>query len=226
MSSRFSVVCFDQRGAGHSTPIRGPFRLEQWVDDLGALIDALSLDGPVHLAGVALGSAIAVRFTALRPERVASLVLCCPALNVSHERKAYLTRRAALVETEGMSAIVDDTLAKSFPPVLNFDRARFEAYRARYLETDPASYAAINRAFVTFDVRPDLKSVRCPALVLGGIHDLLRPPAEVSDAAAGIRGAKCTFLPSGHIMPYQTPDALAREMNAFYDEVLIPRAAE
>jgi 3-oxoadipate enol-lactonase len=216
LAQSFTVVRYDQRGAGKSDRIRGPFSIETQVDDLGALIDALGAPAQVHLGAVAIGAAIAARFAATHAHRVASLVLACPAPGVDAARIAYLDTRAAKVEREGMTATVDDTLANSYPEAMRRDPATFAAYRERFLANDPASYAAINRAFARFDAMPDLTTIRCPTLVLAGRHDRLRPPDFVRNVASRIPGASCVEVDSGHVMPMQAPDAMIGEMRRFY----------
>jgi NAD(P)-dependent dehydrogenase (short-subunit alcohol dehydrogenase family)/pimeloyl-ACP methyl ester carboxylesterase len=58
LSSRFHVVAYDVRGAGHSSvPKRiADYSLDRLVDDLGAVLDAVSPTRPVHLVGHDWGS--------------------------------------------------------------------------------------------------------------------------------------------------------------------------
>ena len=221
LSKRFHVLRYDQRGAGHSDRIKGEFSIETQIDDLRALLDALSVRGPCHLAGGAIGSALAVRFNARFPKAVRTLVLACPAMNVSADRIEYLNARAAKVESEGMGAVVESSLANSYPPNVIRDEKAYAAYRARFLANDPASYAAINRAFSKFDAMPDLAAIKCPTLVLAGAHDKLRPPDAVREVVERIPGARHAVIDSGHIMPVQAPQAMIAAMNAFYDEVAL-----
>ncbi|MHA6780349.1 SDR family oxidoreductase [Pseudonocardia saturnea] len=58
---RFHVVVFDNRGAGASDCPTGidPYRIENLADDLRAVIDAVSPDDPVHVAGHDWGAILA-----------------------------------------------------------------------------------------------------------------------------------------------------------------------
>ncbi len=215
LARSFTVLRHDQCGAGKSGKIAGDFSIEMQVDDLATLLDLLDAPQRCHIAGVAIGAALAVRF----PQRVASLVLACPAPGVGAARAQYVAERAALVERDGMAATVDDSLANSYPPAVRRDAAAFEAYRMRFLANDPASYAAINRAFIDFDVTPELRNVACPTLVLAGTHDWLRPPKFVRRVAAAIPGADYREIDSGHVMPAQAPAAMVEAMQAFYARI-------
>lgn len=219
LAKQFRVLAYDQRGTGQSGTIRGDFSLDMLIDDLRALLAALDLRPPLHLVGGAIGTALAVRYAKTYPQDVKSLVLACPALSVSEDRKDYLARRAAVVATEGMGATVDNTLGNSYPPEVMRDRAAYDAYRARFLANDPQSYAAINLAFARFDATPDLAALRCPVLVLAGVHDWLRPPAHARAIADQIEGVDYREIDSGHIMPVQAPVAMVAALNDYYEVV-------
>jgi 3-oxoadipate enol-lactonase len=224
LAKRFQVLAYDQRGCGGSDRIVGDFSLDTHIADLRTLVAALGLRGRLHLAGVAIGAALAVRYVASFPRDIGSLVLACPALNVSEERKIYLAERAALVAGEGMAATVEQTLGLSYPPEAMRDPAVYGAYRDRFLANDPKSYAAINTAFTRFDVMPDLAAIRVPTLVLAGTHDRLRPPAQVRQVAERIAGARYSEIDAGHLMPVQAPEAMAAAMLAFYNPIVPPRS--
>jgi 3-oxoadipate enol-lactonase len=65
-------------------------------------------------------------------------------------------------------------------------------------------------------VTTDLPNIKCPALVLAGMHDRLRPPAFVRGIAGKIPNARYVEVDSGHIMPVQAPRELTAAMIEFY----------
>ena len=69
-----TYVRYDQRGCGLSDRDVADVSLDRMVDDLAAVIDGLELERPV-LLGMSQGGAIAVRYAARHPDRVAGLVL-------------------------------------------------------------------------------------------------------------------------------------------------------
>jgi 3-oxoadipate enol-lactonase len=221
LAKHFRVLRHDMRGSGQSEKLRGDFRIDTLVSDVRAMLDHFGI-ASCHLAGTAIGSGIGIRFAAANPQRVKSLVLAAPVMGVVPERKVYLRDRAALVAKEGMQAVADDTLSRSYPPVVIRDKAAYDAYRARFLANDPESYAALNRAFIDFDAVPDLSKLQCPVLVIAGQHDGLRTPEEGARVAAQIKDARLVVIDAAHIAPTQAPGELAREMVEFYGS--LPRA--
>jgi pimeloyl-ACP methyl ester carboxylesterase len=69
------VILYDLRGHGLSERPRTGYRISDSVADLVAILDALGLDGPVHLVGNSYGGTIALDFAVRYPERVVSMVL-------------------------------------------------------------------------------------------------------------------------------------------------------
>ena len=212
----FTVLRYDQRGAGLSEKPRAPFRLDDHVGDLERVIAAAGLAPPYGLAGVAAGAAIAVGFARRHVRDVAALALCAPALSVDADRRRYLADRSAAAERAGMRGVADAALARSYPDELRADRTRFEAYRGRFLANDPVAYAHANRALAAAEPARDLPAIDLPCLVLAGAYDPLRPEAELRDLAARLPRAAFARVASGHLMSVQAPEDLAVHLRAFF----------
>jgi 3-oxoadipate enol-lactonase len=208
LAARFRVFRYDQRGFGRSEKVRRPYALDDLVDDLEALVRALALPGPFHLVAVAAASAQALLFMERDPKAVASLVFCNPAPGVDASRAGALEEIAAQAERDGIRAVLPAMLDKSYPPELS-DRATYEAYRGRYIANDPVGFALAFRVLARTDKRPMLGEVRCPALVVAGRQDVVRPVAVTEGIAGQIPGARFETIDAGHFMPVTSPAALA-----------------
>ncbi|HXT43333.1 MAG TPA: alpha/beta hydrolase [Pseudonocardiaceae bacterium] len=69
------VIMYDLRGHGLSERPQAGYGVADSVADLAALLDALEVDGPVHLVGNSYGGTVALGFAVTYPHRVASMVL-------------------------------------------------------------------------------------------------------------------------------------------------------
>ena len=74
-ASGLDVVMYDLRGHGRSGRPQAGYTLDDSVDDLEALLDRLSVTGPVHLVGNSYGGTVAFGYAARHPERAASVSL-------------------------------------------------------------------------------------------------------------------------------------------------------
>ena len=94
------VVAYDRRGFGDVAPAGGPFR---HVDDLLAVLDAVSPDAPAWLVGSSMGGAVALDAALEAPERIAGLVLLAPAISGDPQPDEEAFNAA----TDGLAGAID-----------------------------------------------------------------------------------------------------------------------
>jgi pimeloyl-ACP methyl ester carboxylesterase len=78
-SGRFRPLAVDLRGYGGTDPLPIDARrgVQDWADDVAALVEALGLDR-VHLVAWSMGAGVALRYLLDAPARVASVALVAP----------------------------------------------------------------------------------------------------------------------------------------------------
>ena len=211
LQREFRTLCYDQRGFGLSEKVAGPaMALDDLVGDVVALLDALAIHKPVHVAGSALGSGIAAAFAARHPARVERLVLQSLVTGANPATRDHMLARAGDVERSGMRAQAKASLDRSYPLHLrsgsNREAARFERYRARWIGNDPQGFAAINRMLLDMNIEGELANIKAPTLLIGCKHDVLRAPTLVRTYADKIPDVRYVEADSGHFMHAQTPD--------------------
>jgi pimeloyl-ACP methyl ester carboxylesterase/DNA-binding CsgD family transcriptional regulator len=74
LSSFSRLIVFDKRGTGLSDPMKRPPTLEERMDDIRAVMDAVGIER-APLFGVSEGGAMSIAQAAQYPERVSSLIL-------------------------------------------------------------------------------------------------------------------------------------------------------
>ena len=213
------VLRYDTRGAGMSQKVRGELSFATMAADIAALLDALGIAGKVALAGVAVGGAIALQFAAQYPDHASAVIVGSPATGIAAARRAAALERVAGIEARGMASVVEDSMLNGYAPELRGDGKRFEQFRARWLGNDPSSYATIWRMLANADMQETLSNIRCPALVIGGSLDRVRPPAIAQDVAKTISDARYVEVRTGHYMAVQTPDLIANCIDEFLKSV-------
>ena len=214
-----TVLRYDTRGAGLSTKIRGTGDIDRFADDIADLLDALGRAGPVVITGGAVGGGIALKFAHRHADRVKGVIAMGPATGIPADRRAEIRALADDVERNGMAAVVEASLARSYPEILRGDAARYRRFRARWLANDPASYAAIYRMLAANDLAKEIAGLSVPVLFLAGTHDLLRRPSSVEPLARTVADGRFQELETGHFMATQTPDLVAAAFNAFLVEI-------
>ena len=85
------------------------------------------------------------------------------------------------------------------------------------MATQPTAIAAAHRGMA---VRPDvtalLPTVRVPALIIVGEHDVISPPAEMKSIADSIPDSQYAVVPqAGHMAPLENPLVVNRLIREF-----------
>lgn len=72
------AILFDLRGHGRTDQTPAGYKLDDSVEDLFGVVDALGITDPVHVVGHSYGASIALRAGLRHPERLAGLTLIEP----------------------------------------------------------------------------------------------------------------------------------------------------
>lgn len=205
LGSRFRLLLHDHRGHGRSGLPAGPWQIADFGRDLLALLDREGI-ARAHFCGVSLGGIAGLWLGQNAPDRVDRLVLanCSAAI----EEPALLRRRGDLVATGGMEAIAEGVVERWLTPAF---RAAFPQIAAQLLRTvlttPPEGYRLTCEALCSFDLRPKLKSVTSPALVVLGRHDAATPPDWTRRMAADLPRHQLLELESAHLSNIEAADA-------------------
>ncbi|KNB49064.1 SDR family oxidoreductase [Streptomyces caatingaensis] len=243
LRDRFHVVLYDVRGCGRSTaprPLRGGFTLERLTDDFLAVVDALSPDAPVHLAGHDWGSVQGWEFvTAARAQgRIASFTsVSGPSLDhFGHwikERAARPTpRRAAHLLRQGAKswyvyalhtpllpeAAWRGPLGKRWPALLErLEKVPRGPYPTPSLPSDAAHGAWLYRD----NVRPRLRRPRedayahAPVQLITPTGDAFLSERLYDGLERWAPGLERRTLRAGHWVPRTRPGQLAEWIASF-----------
>jgi 3-oxoadipate enol-lactonase len=210
LGPRRRVVAPDLPGHGQSDAWHD-VSIDLYRDAVGTIAANLGLDRVV-LVGHSMGGAIALRTALAWPERVAALVLVCTAacLPAPVELMAAL-ERDPLHMSEWMARL-------SFAPTT--PRELVERWQAVAWTAPPEVLLADLRALGGFNVSGELSRLRMPALVVGGMDDLLTPPALSKDLAQALPNARLLLVPhAGHMAFLEQPDRFHAALDPFLAEV-------
>lgn len=212
----FTLLRYDLRGHAKSGKPPGPYTLDDYVDDLAALLDAQGIDRTT-LVGFSFGGMIAPAFTIRHPDRVRALAIVSAVAGRTPEQRAAVVKRADELARGGASMTVGDAIERWFTPEF---RARhpeiIERQVQRVLGNDPVGYAAAYRVFAESEVIDELHKITCPALVMTGEHDTGSTPAMARAIHQRIAGSRLVILPRyRHSLLIEATAEVVRELGAF-----------
>ena len=191
LAERMQLVYFDHRGQGRSAagdPAK--YTLDENVEDMEALRRHLGL-GPIVSIGTSYGGMVAMAHAARYPASVSRLVLI-----VTAAHNGFMARSRQIIAERGndeqkrVVAMLYRGELDSVEKLRHFYDVMGPMYSVTH---DPVAAAtarsrgiltpiALNRAFAPdgwmqgYDLRPELRNITAPTLILAGRHDWICPP--------------------------------------------------
>ncbi|MCJ2032815.1 3-oxoadipate enol-lactonase [Methylobacterium sp. J-068] len=224
LRGRYRILRYDTRGHGGSQTRDEPASIGDLAGDLLGLLDALGI-ARAHLVGLSLGGMTVQALASAEPDRVLSLTLMATAAHLPSE--ASWNERAATVRAEGTGAIVEATLGRWFTPGFA-ERAPdlVGPVRDGFVATDDAGYAICCGAIAGMDLRPVLRWITAPTLVIAGRDDPATPPAMAEEICAGIRWAELVVIPrAAHLLAVERAEVASAHLLGFLDRHRGPSVA-
>ncbi len=213
LTTRFRVIRYDTRGHGRSVVTPGPYSLATLGADAVAVLDAAGV-GRAHCCGVSLGGLTGMWLGIHAPERIDRLVLANTGALVG--TADIWNRRIAVVEAEGMTAIVAQLLDRWFTPEFQAENPDTIAMFGRMIAlVPPTGYVGAAAAVRDADLREAITAIGAPTLVIVGARDPATPPALGEAIRATIAGARLIRLDAAHLSNVEQPAAFARAVTDF-----------
>jgi class 3 adenylate cyclase len=215
------LISFDKYGIGLSDPVPSTQLppLEEWMDDVRAVMDAVGSERAA-IVGQSDGGLMAAMFAASHPDRVEALVL----IDTLASNVIRPDHPLALVWTqERYDELVDLLMTKwgrpgflaAIDPTGVYDpeeRERWDRYLR--LTASPATAAAMGRVLLELDLRDVLRTVRVPTLVIRTTSPYATP--ETGREVAGlIPDAVLVDLPAAKSLIFGRADLIADEVERF-----------
>ncbi|MGH2704112.1 MAG: adenylate/guanylate cyclase domain-containing protein [Actinomycetota bacterium] len=214
------VILFDKRGTGLSDRMTDAPTLEQRMDDVRAVMDAVG-STEAAIFGWSEGAPMAILFAATYPERTRALVLSgALARAVADVDYPWANTPEAL--DEAMNELIaplwgQGALVEIFAPSHADDpQAREWTARMERQGASPGALAALGQMFIKIDVRPVLPSVRVPTLVIHRRGDRVVNWRAGQYVANHIPGARFVLFPGVDHGPwYGESDPILDEIEEF-----------
>jgi DNA-binding winged helix-turn-helix (wHTH) protein/alpha-beta hydrolase superfamily lysophospholipase len=219
LASFSRLIIFDKRGTGRSDQTTALPTLEERMDDVRAVMDAVGSERAV-VCGASEGGNMSILFAATYPQRTLALVTIgafakriwdpqYPWAPTPEVRQRWL---ATILERWGEPVDIA-TLA----PSLQYD-PQFRSWWATYLRrsASPGAALALAKSNTQVDIRHVLPAIRVPTLLLHRRGDYEVTQGETEYMAAQIRGSKHVELPGDDHLPWAgDQEPLLREIEAF-----------
>jgi pimeloyl-ACP methyl ester carboxylesterase len=216
LADEFTVVAWDEPGAGRSSDVPAGFGLAEYAHCLAALIEAIAL-GPAHVVGLSWGGTVVQELYRHHPELVATLILV----------DTYAGWKGSLPEEE-VRARVEGVHQMLAAPAEEFD----PTYPGLFAGDPPAEFvplleqmaANVRRASLRTEVlvmaeadqRDLLPRIAVPTLLIWGEQDVRSPLSVARKFEQAIPDARLVVIPDcGHVSNLERPERFNEAVREF-----------
>jgi pimeloyl-ACP methyl ester carboxylesterase len=234
LDDTFELVLLSPRGSHGSDPA-DDYALSSYVADVEALREHLGVE-QLDLLGFSHGGIVAMAYAAAHGARVRRLVLAATLALWGEEAEAAMARaiearrdqpwfaeaqKAIEEEQAGEFSSTEELIANVQQQIpLYFHRWEGNEQIGRELATDFAKAEPLHYfntvEFPTFDLRPELRTIEAPTLVVDGDDDMIAGPICADAIAAELQDVRrVTIADSGHFLYIEQPEAFRAALTGF-----------
>jgi proline iminopeptidase len=232
-----AVVFYDPFGAGRSpAPADTTYTLETLRDEIETVRAALGLTR-MHVLAQSAGSFPALEYALAHPDRVASLTLASPMIDIPTYAKEVRRRldelgietASAFVRAEVDPRLRDASYARTYYAYVTQHLCRFTDARQFFALTGRGFNTAAHRALKhgslfylkppldRWNVTPRLPEIAVPVLITCGAHDVMTPALCEVAVRTLARGELAVFEHSTHTQHVEEPARFLDVVAAFLD---------
>ncbi len=216
LADEFTVVAWDEPGAGRSSDLPAGFGLADYADCLAALIGGLEL-GPAHVGGLSWGGTVVLELYRRHPGLVATLILA----------DTYAGWKGSLPEEEVRARVAGvrrmlEAGAEEFDPTLpglfaGDPPAEFVPLLDEIAAAvRPASLGTELLLMAEIDQRDLLPDIAVPALLIWGEHDARSPLSVAHQFERAIPNNELVLIPDcGHVSNLEEPGQFNEAVREF-----------
>ncbi len=206
LASFSRLILFDKPGTGDSDPVAGPPSIEQRVEDVRVVMDAIGIDS-ASLMGFSEGGPVAAMFAATYPKRCEALVLLETGARFDWAPDYFPELQAALdrvweIHLDGAEHWGDGRVMASWAPSATSNPGFWQAAgSAERICASPGMARAVMGAARLADAREALPRISAPTLVVHREDEII--PVELGrHLAEAIDGAKLAIFPGQDHLPW------------------------
>jgi pimeloyl-ACP methyl ester carboxylesterase len=216
LADEFTVVAWDEPGAGRSDDVPAAFRLADYADCLAALISGLHL-GRAHIAGISWGGTVALELYRHHPGLVATLIL----VDTYAGWKGSLSPEEVRARVRGVQQTLSAPAAEFVPTRDGLFAGDAPAEFVSLLEAmtgavRPHSLRTALIAMAGADQRDVLPRIAVPTLLIWGERDTRSPLSVARRFEELIPNSRLVVIPAaGHISNLEQPERFNRAVREF-----------
>lgn len=206
------AFALSQRGHGDSDRPATGYRTRDFVEDLRLFMDALQIQKAI-IIGASSGGFVARSFAATYPERTAGLVLLGSPAMLTGRPNPFADLKDP-IEPGFVKSFVESVLSRAAPA------EALASMIAENLKAPAHVWAETSNGLFEETFPGELAKIQVPTLIVWGEQDPIIKNEDQLALAEAIKGAKLISHPrSGHMLYWEEPDLIARDIVDFINEI-------
>jgi len=215
LSCHYRVIAYQLRGEEDCFALRRRFGMADLVEDLAEFIEWMGLEQP-DVLGLSFGGAIGIQYASRFPYRLRSLSV----QGVGARLEKSLLRLIAGMVLKDYPLPTDNAFVNQFFQMFlgrgPKPREVMEFVTKNCWQTDQSVMTHRFQMVRKIDLRPCLKSIRTPVLVMSGQRDVFISNQSLLELCEGINDVQFVRLPEGgHLAFLVQPQRVVQEMTRF-----------
>lgn len=220
------ILRYDIRGFGLSEKFREPISVDDWLEDLRALLDKLGVNQKVTVVGESIGGTLALKFAARYPDRVKAVVGINALVKIhrvappANPALAAGRDTAKLFETEGVRAYLKTDMEWLYPKRLQTPE-RLNRFMGIEVSQDPQVRALAMRLKgppANADIDTDLPAIKVPTLIVAGMINSSYTADDMKTITAAIPQGRLVMVESAHHAVFESPELVGPVLKSFLYE--------
>ncbi len=217
----YRVLMYDLYGRGYSDRIKGEYTPELLFKQFQELLDSLSIHEPFSLAGLSLGSMVAIDYTQQHPEQVKKLLLLSPAARGKMKLHPVLKVPILsdfLLTTYWRPRTIQNQMNEFYRPE-DFPEYRQELEKmVKYQGYKTSNYSTWVHT-LTYNMEPQIEEIgrqETPVMLILGTHDPYVPADEALTYQKLIKNIEVKEIAeAGHIVNFEQAEVVNRLILGF-----------
>ena len=216
LADEFTVVAWDEPGAGRSSDLPEGMTLAGFADALASLVESLQL-GPAHVAGLSWGGTVVLELYRRHPGLVATLIMIDTYAGWKGSLPAHEVR-ARVAGAHRMLAAPPGDFDPSVPGLFAGDppAAVVPLLAAIAADVRPATLARELVIMAETDLSDLLPQIGVPTLLIWGDSDVRSPLSVARQFQEAIPDAQLVVIEgAGHMSHLERPDQVNEALREF-----------
>ena len=214
------IILHDFKGQLKSAKPPGPYTFKAHANEAKALFEHLGVSR-VHIIGISYGGEVAMKFAIAHPEMVASISVINSVSETDMLLTAFVQNWKTLCDTKDGEAFFLGMMPSVYGEAFLAQNDEVHVKRAKTMAKIPNEFFEGQK--VLYDtflsdvyITDQLHQIKCPALIICGEKDILKPPKFSKIIADNIPNAEYLTLPDcGHAAIFEKPEELKSAILGF-----------